>query len=495
MSENIVFFSGKESNTYNKPKMERWNNIKIGSKIHIMTEDEIIENYGAMNNAPGVQFFASQIPEIEEKYLGKKFTVNKTLKERIEYATREKTCLYQPVIDYSRAYFPLSLFMVDDEGVENFPKPKEDVKLVKYNIKIKDKKEEIINEMISKVNKETFKQLLSLGMSSFQTASDKAVDAYLRTWAEQKYEYYMMFNRNLFIKKDISFSVTKDAMTRMVDTLLSNYEVYNIILRIFKTEDFINNVCPKNGILEEFCETYKPGMKLSKFLSKYLNDVKFDIDYSKVLQDKSTKTSLFISIDPCDFMTVSINKHNWKSCHNAADGLYRTAPYSLMLDEASLVGFVSKGTMCDYDIKGHTFQWNSKQARVMVNIDKNTGALSFNKPYPSMCDEAQKEVRLFMEETMSKYLGISNKWNVQQGSNNCYVQPHGDYHYTDPLYFVAIHETMDTQRTNDIQFDIGSTSLYCLDCGKRMSASGAKVKSDNFVCDHCRSNLIQRVSA
>ena len=487
MSEIMTGFSGKPHYRSSIPKTERWRNIKIGSKIHIMTKEEILEHYGSFSGVKGFTFYAGQIEEIEQKYLGKKFSINKVLLERIGSFSYESEIVYQPVVDGSRVYFPLSIFIIDDEGVENFPKPQEPKeKKVKYNIRILDKKQEIIEEMISKVDKETFRIMLSLGMKNNELACLNAVDMYLRKWAEQKYEYYLMFDKNLYIKKDIDFHMSDESMERLINSLLNKYDVYGMILNTFQTKDYIDNVCPENKILEDFCEGYKKGMKLSKFLSKYLNDVKFDIDYSKVLQDKNMKTSLFISIDPCDFMTVSINKHNWKSCHNTADGLYKSAPYSLMLDEASLVGFVSKGNLVEYELKGHKFKWNSKQSRLMINIDKNTGAMSFNKPYPNMNDSVQKESRYLMEETMSKYLGVSNEWLVQKDNNQGYIKASGNYHYTDPMYYNVIHSTMDNKHTEDVEFNIGSPFIYCCECGEKVVGDAHNyVKEWNMRCRHC----------
>ena len=476
---------------YSRPaKTARWFNVEKGMKMHIMTQEEVVEHFGSLEGVGS--FYHYQISAISEKVLGKKFTINQAMLDRINGCTYESSSIYFPVIERSRVDIPLKMFIIDDERIDNFPKEEENKDILKYNIKIEDKDPEIIKEMISKVDKENLKKMMSLPRRNYERdvppISDEVVDKYLQLWAKNKYEYYLMFNKNLFVKKDIDLVASESELAKKVDDLLYDYDVYNIMLRNFTIEDFINNVCPKNKMLSNLTDHYVEGMKLSKFLSSYFDDVKFDIDYSKILQNKRVKTSMFISIDPCDFVTVSINNHNWKSCHNALDGLYKTAGFSLMLDEASLVGFIGKDTKVEYDYMKHEkFMWNSKQARLMINVDKNTGAMSFNKPYPNMSNETGSEFRYLMEEIMSKYLGIENEWYCSshdsmslQGS----IDANGGFHYTDPIYYVVMPSTMQKTTGECIRFNIGNQFIYCLECGEKIFDSNL-ARQRNLICEDC----------
>lgn len=480
---------------YSRPsKTARWFNVKKGMKMHIMTQDEIVEHFGSLEGVGS--FYQYQIAGITEKVLGKKFTINQAMLDRINACNYESSGIYFPIIERSRIDIPLKMFIIDDESIENFPKEEENTDILKYDIKIENKDPEIIKEMISKVDKENLKKMMSLPRRNYESnvppISDDVVDKYLQLWAENKYEYYLMFDKNLFVKKDIDLVASEVELAKKVDDLLYNYDIYTIMLRNFTTEDFINNVCPKNEMLSNLTDHYVEGMKLSKFLSSYFNDVKFDIDYSKILQNKRVKTSMFVSIDPCDFITVSINNHNWKSCHNAVDGLFKTAGYSLMLDEASLVGFIGKDTKVEYNyIQHEKFMWNSKQARLMINIDKNTGAMSFNKPYPNMSKETCSEFRYLMEEIMSKYLGIKNEWycsdhdtNNLQGSINA----SGNFHYTDPIYYIVMPSTMQKTTGECIRFNIGNQFIYCLECGEKMFDSNF-ARQRNVICKDCEQRI------
>ena len=491
MSEEFLKFSGR-SYSKSTPKRARWDNVKIGSKIHIMTEEEF-QKYYHRTLAPNVMIEGLSIwgqydlDIIKEKYLGKKFTVNATLYDRIQMARWEHNVLYSPVVDYRRVYIPLGWFVVDDEGVENFPTEEKTSTNIYHPLKIEKHDKKIIKEMIDKVDKDTFKAMLSLGFNDKKLeVGEKAIENYLNAWAESKYEYYLMLGKNLSVKKEIDYELPSNVMRERLRKLRENYNYYSLLLNVFCDEDYFKNICPKNKFLEDFCEKYKAGMKLSKFLSKYLNDSQFDIDYSKVLQDKVIKSNLWISIDPCDYMTVSINKNDWKSCHNIVDGCYGSAPYSLMLDDASLVGFVSKGTPNHYEFNNINFDWNSKQARLMINIDKNTGALSFNKPYPALADESFNQIRYFTEEILAKYLNIENRWKVQvsqDGSENkAYIAASGRFHYTDPMYYLAVPSDANERDLKDVEFRIGVEKIFSLDNGEPLSG-GSDVRNRYYLSD------------
>lgn len=491
MGEIVCEFRGKGCHS-KTPKTERWSKLKVGSKIHIMTKKEIEEYYGSIENISGFRRYYGQTEELELKYFGKVMSVTTALLKRIENFRYEQDILYQPVVDGSKVYFPLSMFIIDDEGVVNFEKEDKE-KDVFYSIVQNKKSKEIMEEMISKVDKKAFKAMLNIGGSYNRrcVVSDKVVDLYLQRWAKNKYEYYLMFDRNLCIKKDVEYYEARANIYNKVNDLKNKYNAYSIILNLFSEDDFYENICPESELLEDFCKDYKSGMKLSKFLSKYIKNPQFDIDLSKVLQDKKTKSSLFISIDPCDFMTVSINKHNWKSCHNILDGMYGTAPFSLMLDESSLVAFASKGDMLEYELKENRFNWNSKQARLMINIDKQTGAMSFNKPYPNMNEKMQEEIRNMMEEAMSRYLKIENEWKIQSSERQSlqpYIIASGGFHYTDPIFSMVIHSKMNEGNTKPVGFRIGVPKIFCLECGEELSG-GNNARNYGILCPECYRKL------
>lgn len=260
--------------------------------------------------------------------------------------------------------------------------------------KIKLKK--IKSEMISKVDRNKFKNLLAWSTHTNDVeVSDVAVDKYLEEWAEAKYEFYIGMGNNLKISKTIDIPISDTEMRGLVDDLEQRYPFHSVILDYFNVNDYKENKCPKNETLEKYCsEVYKPGMKLSKFLSKYFMDNKFDIEVSKVLQNKANKGVVTISIDPMDYGFMSVNKNKWNSCYNiAATGynVYFLAPLSAMMDEHIIVCYRGNTTEYDYDFYGKTIRYMSMNNRAVISIDKETDSFATFSPQPCDNNVALKE--------------------------------------------------------------------------------------------------------
>lgn len=495
MEKKYAFYDSRNSGI---AKTKRWDKIDVGSIIRIMTEEEVLDRFGSLEGIRGFDIWSFQKDAVKRDFLGKTFRVNSALLKRIQESTYETTPIYQPTINRRKAYFPLGMFIIEDEGVNNFEE-ESDMVIVKYPFKIdKDsKKSEIIEEMISKVDKENLRSMMSLGYRT-KLISDEVLNIYLQQWAYAKYEFYLMLGRNLSVSKEIVVSAPTNELEGKIISLKSKYSCYSIILNLFNINDYIDNVCPDSEVLTKYNDIYTRGMKLSKFFSKYFKDTQFDIDYSKVLQYKNLKTKAYISIDPCDYMTQSINKNNWKSCHNQHSGMYGTAPYSLMLDECTLVAYTSDGKKVHYEFNAleydnggirFEFDWNSKNTRTLVNIDLNSGAMCFNKPYPNASETLNEEIRQFAEENLANYLGIKNEWKI------CPSYPFvpnvaqiGDFHYKDPVTYTVIHETMDERQLSVTSFNIGVDRIPCLCCGKPLSG-GYHIRSHNMKHRDCANEI------
>lgn len=279
------------------------------------------------------------------------------------------------------------------------------------------KLKKIKKEMISKVDKEKFKTVLAWSTKCENAVvSDEAVNAYLEEWAEAKYEFYIGFGNELKVTQSIDIPITDNEMSNLVNDLKGRYPFHSTILDYFKNADFIENRCPKCETLEKYCaDTYKPGMKLSKFLSKYFMDDKFDIEVSKVLQNKSCKGILNISIDPMDFCFMSLNMNRWNSCYNIVGNGYDTylfAPLSLMRDEHSIVCYRGNTMEYDYNYYGKSIRYISMNNRAMILVDKETDSFITCRAQPCGNDTALTSWSKMVQSMIDKFNGVNDtKWN------------------------------------------------------------------------------------
>lgn len=304
-----------------------------------------------------------------------------------------------------------------EEKEENEPK-------IDYRFKDKPTEEDIKN-MIELVDLDVFtkiikSRLLDEGYIEVGKFNRAWARKYLVEWAKAKYRFYKIFGNKLTIEKEVETEKTEEEFEQDIKILKLKFPLYAPIIKAVNQKVIENNEINVNyisGCLSEDSRV-KNGMKFTKFMSLYGNK-ELDIEVSKLYQDKG-KSNLVISINPIDYLTVSINKSGWHSCHNFFEGCYRNAGLSYMLDHTSLVGY-SYNTTVKYN-KIQPFEWNSKKWRQMIYVSETTSAMVFSRQYPYSSSYLSKEARILLEETVSKFFSSGNKWKLYSCQKNAKIE-------------------------------------------------------------------------
>lgn len=261
-------------------------------------------------------------------------------------------------------------------------------------------KKAIQKEMISKVDRELLEYLFiyTLEKSNYHNATNykfrpESVDDYLALWANAKWRFYVLFNRELHLRKKTEMQLT-DAFSRQLNDILSQHTMerrvngekqhidishfiyYHPIIHIFPMQDLMKNVCPDFDVAKKiFGDAYKPKQKLSRFFSKFFDDENFDIQYSKLFQNHFDNAFLNISIDPIDFLTIGTSNTFDNSCYSLTK-FYQGAGYSFMLDKTSIVAFMSKKDAEENHELEVTYL--NKINRAIIDVTKDFQQISFN---------------------------------------------------------------------------------------------------------------------
>ena len=458
-------------------KTERWNYLEKGDKVRLITDEECFELFGI-----GIQKMINYIwnGHSIKSYLSERGEIKiiPQILSRIKLAKQENSNVLFPNYEGCRLEIPLTLLSI--VGKQNVIKHEDESEKEEPNenlsLRVKNKEPKIIEEMINKVDRKLFKTILTTGIRTqrdydgyLDIEKEEVVDNYLRDWANAKYEFYLLFGRNLSINVSKEIILADDEIARRFVKFIGENEVYEPILSLIESKDVINNVCGDNALLEYYTNgVYKKGMKLSKFLSKYLQDTKLDIEFSKVLQSRKENSVINISINPIDYLMESTNKHDWKSCHNLIDGCFKPASFSLMLDDSTLIAYADNGRQdYHYDILGLEFDYKSFKCREAIHIDKDTSSVGFNKYYPQMTEEMKQTIRNMIEDTLSNYLGVSNVWKLNMLRPESYAVHNGDFHYKDPIQANIVHESM--SNSPEIKYSTGAEFVYDLITGKKLS--------------------------
>ena len=165
--------------------------------------------------------------------------------------------------------------------------------------------------------------------------------------------------------------------------------------------------------------TISPDMKPIRFIGKLCKDFnisgfeEFREAHSQVLNEKNDTDTIYLSIHPLDFMTMS-ESSTWSSCMNwNNDGDYRMGTVEMMNSPCVVVAYrVHKN-----DYRFGEFTWNDKRWReLFIVTDK---IISEVKPYPSN-NESLTNVILVELRRLAK-----RNWNLDFDSPIRYT---GDWH-------------------------------------------------------------------
>lgn len=349
---------------------------------------------------------------------------------------------------------------------------------------------DIVEEMLEKVD---YKNLVPL-FNAYVKGKDKIIPTmgknqlreWLKNWANAKWKLYLLFGRSFYIKASKEIKKDNKLASVQVNELKYAFPEYALVLGEFPIEYYLENTIPKGFGCSLF--EYKPcppNIKLSKYLASLLQNPKFDIQLSSIIQDNFIKANVTLSIDPFDYMTSAINKSGWRSCHNVYDGEYRRGPISYMMDNSSIVSYIASDKIYDYELGGFKFRGNSKVCRQMIHISTDSNVMIFNRLYPQHYsnDEIYVFIRSILEEAVSKFCGIENFWKTKKSGakyEGCYSNG-SKFHYDD----IQGNETMLVKHKGlkkGYHVNIGE-KILCPICNRNKITA-------HTVCSECRNKII-----
>lgn len=258
-------------------------------------------------------------------------------------------------------------------------------------------------------------------MSDVGQITHKWAEEYLQEWAKAKFRFYKLFGDKLSICEEFDNIPTTGELNNGINTLKTKFPLYAPIIEHISVSCFEKNKMILGDYYYNFNEIKNVDkMTLTKFFSLYGNE-ELNNEISKIYQNKG-KVKMEISINPIDYLTVSINNCSWKSCHNFLDGAYANAGLAYMHDNYSLVSFAYNDyTKYSSSQFYKSFEWNNKKWRQMIYIsDKNSG-ICFSRQYPSYDDRFEEHIRQMIEDVWCKYFDVENKWYIGKNNNGSYI--------------------------------------------------------------------------
>ena len=161
---------------------------------------------------------------------------------------------------------------------------------------------------------------------------------------------------------------------------LENYMSLNSLwsqLRQITPDEFFNN-----QLKETYSDKLVKGTKIIRDFKYFIKDAEllemFQQKASDFIQKDKLSGEFCISTNPLDFLSVSENTLNWRSCHNLR-GLFCGGGLSYMVDPSSVVVYIK--TNSDVQLPDGIL-WNNKKWRMMLHFSERLDMVFGGRPYP-----------------------------------------------------------------------------------------------------------------
>lgn len=365
-------------------------------------------------------------------------------------------------------------------------------------------KDTLKEEMKSKVDVKKVKKILSLCFMKPQK-DFKGIDKLLDQWAENKYKLYDMLGRTLRLEKEIEFDATaSDWYDKRTEIMREFPGTFGILRNLDWTCFKDNRYSTFDSDFErEYMPQAKDGMKLTRFISMAFKNEKLDTLLSQKIDETRIKGVITISIDPIDYLLMSINRSGWQSCHSLHEGngrefgCYSGGVFSYMTDTCTAISYRHSPQEVEYKINNGRFTEYSKNWRECLYIDTESGNFVASRQYPREDVVIAKFVRELLEEQIAKYFDIENHWKVinerrtikehmcnydmDMGDVGQDVEDSSELHYNDIWHGYngkIIYNTVE-DNLEETQIFVGNSPV-CPICGERDIE-----EHSHPCCDHC----------
>lgn len=380
------------------------------------------------------------------------------------------------------------------------------------------------------------------------------VDALFDNWLEAKRDIIEAMGGRLIYQypEKVEFKIDENTKEQRINDFIDSIEgVYeNQELACF-VEDMRDGFY-ENKTLDDWdnYNIYVPKgakiVKAFKYFEKNRNALEaLQNEASRLIQQDSISGYLRISVHPLDFLSLSENSHNWRSCH-ALDNDYRAGNLSYMGDKSTFICYLCDDKDCE--IPNFPFEWNSKKWRTLMFFSDDWRMMFAGRQYPfesQLAIDFVKDVLLdecglcrgckwtpWDDKTIRSVVSGTTRRNYHLSANYYPVghhlvsafelikDPKFALHFNDLLYSNSYEPMYSFRITNphayyasnfgdstpNTRFHIGS-DVMCLRCGRKKirdsnlmwcidceEAYGSLVNEDYGYCSCCERHIHEKHS-
>lgn len=354
-----------------------------------------------------------------------------------------------------------------------------------------------------------------------------------KTWALNKKFFIDLFGGKPIlnvgkITVPLSAQQKEEKVASFIEHCRDIDETLGEFLAFCGSENIFQNKVPRNFTLymdDDDRPFYIPaGIKIGKAISRYFEFDTEEIvnELSMIIQEDKLEGELCFSVHPLDFLSISENNSNWRSCH-ALDGGYRGGNIDYICDEVTFIAYIkSEGDNCCLPHFPSSVKWNNKKWRTLLFFDRQRGLIWSGRHYPMMNENALGIIftalisssklldyyphatstggwkNLIVNGTLSSssrpdlYINLDEDYIYWDGQltrlrrwikNGEHTRMYNDLLYSSTYkpYVISVDYHNTIQMNNFPAMEVGK-NIGCLCCGK---LDYIQFDSSRMICDHC----------
>lgn len=235
--------------------------------------------------------------------------------------------------------------------------------------------------------KEQFDEVISYS----QNIQTPLTDRLFEIWEKKKSSFLNAFEGPIYeYPKKVAFELgDKEKHERVIQFAGLVYSKWGYLkLAQFienQEEGFFDNITIEDAIGYDG-KLIKKGTKLIKAFKHFVDAgdrslADIQNEASRIIQEDKIEGTLCLSVHPLDFLSLSENTYNWRSCHSL-DGEYRAGNLSYMMDECTFICYLKGADDVELPGFGPNVRWNSKKWRVLLYESKDKCMLMAGRQYP-----------------------------------------------------------------------------------------------------------------
>lgn len=263
-------------------------------------------------------------------------------------------------------------------------------------------------------------------------------------WEKNKEDFIEMFHGNLIYETEIPLTFylqEKDKKTMyqsFLDWLDANYTWLNMedadlgalydFISSAGVDDFFDNKTSKDIKIIKWTDKNKSEVteevipshsKLVKNFKRFIQDKqllrKIQDRASEFIQKEKIEGYLCFSVHPLDYLSISENTLNWRSCH-ALDGDYCAGNLQYMIDHSTVVCYL-KGDKETYIPRFNGIPWNNKKWRMLLFFNETQDMILAGRQYPFDITTSLSVIHDNLSSNVLKYPEWLFRWSEWTNKN------------------------------------------------------------------------------